>query len=256
MNFSAIESILQGASFIYLEQADSTNNIARQYAKDGAKEYTCVAARSQTGGRGRVGRQFFSYNGGVYLSVILRPRINAKDSLLITVAAAVAAAEAINEFSGKVAQIKWVNDIYVDGKKVCGILTEGSIAGDGLDFAVLGIGVNLFAPVQSFPDEISNIAGHIVDAAAEDKEKHRFIALFLERFDQYYKKIEAKEYLAAYREKSLLTGQEISFERNGAVLCGRVIGIDDNAALIVECGGEKLALSHGEVQIKRFKRKK
>ena len=103
-----------------------------------------------------MGRRFFSYDGGIYLSLILRPDITLQQSLFITVAAASAAAEAIGEFSGKNSLIKWVNDIYIDGKKVCGILTEGNIVENRLDFAVLGIGINLFGKKNLFPDDIKD----------------------------------------------------------------------------------------------------
>ncbi|MEE0807769.1 MAG: biotin--[acetyl-CoA-carboxylase] ligase, partial [Acutalibacteraceae bacterium] len=174
-NFSFTDNIT------VLDETHSTNDVARELARQGAEEFSCVLSKRQTGGRGRMGRKFFSYDGGVYLSVVLRPDINPKDSLFITVAAAVAMAEVIEEVSGKRALIKWVNDIYIDGKKVCGILTEGSISGESLQFAILGVGVNLSLPKENFPTEISNIAGSVFDYAVDKTQKNRFISLFLEK---------------------------------------------------------------------------
>ena len=250
MNFKNYENIR------VFDETNSTNTVAREWAKNGACEYSCVLAHRQTEGRGRLGRQFFSYDGGVYLSVILRPEIKPHESLFITVAAAVAASEVIEALSGKKNQIKWVNDIYIDGKKVCGILTEGSIEDGALKFAILGIGVNIFAPKGEFPSELSDIAGSVFKEDANNDIKKKFVLLFLEKFKEYYEKLAKKEYLAAYRERSLLIGQDITYEQEGKTFEGRVVGIDDNASLIVECGKEKIFLSSGEVQIKNFKREK
>ena len=247
-NFSFTDNIT------VLDETHSTNDVARELARQGAEEFSCVLSKRQTGGRGRMGRKFFSYDGGVYLSVVLRPDISPKDSLFITVAAAVAMAEVIEEASGKRALIKWVNDIYIDGKKVCGILTEGSISEGALQFAILGVGVNLSLPKENFPTEISDIAGSVFDYAVDEAQKNRFISLFLEKFKAFYQNLDKKEYLTAYRERNMLDGQEITYEREGKTYIGRVVGIDQNAALIVEHGGIKTALSTGEVQIRNFKR--
>ena len=239
-----------------LEETHSTNNVAREWAKNGACEYSCVLAHRQTGGRGRLGRQFFSYDGGVYMSVILRPQIEPQESLLITVAAAVAAAEVIESISGKKTLIKWVNDIYIDGKKVCGILTEGNIEDGKLQFAILGIGVNILSPKDGFPSEISSIAGSVFEKETGDNEKSKFVSLFLEKFKGYYEKLAKKEYLDSYRKRNLLIGQEITYEQEGKTKVGKVTGIDDNASLVVEYEGKQTAISSGEVQIKSFKREK
>lgn len=240
------------ADFVMLDQTESTNNIACELARQGAPEYTCVLSRLQTGGRGRMGRRFFSYDGGIYLSVILRPDITPQESLFITVAAAAAAAEAIGELSGKDALIKWVNDIYIDGKKVCGILTEGNIAGDRLQFAVLGIGINLFGARGLFPDDIKDIAGYIMDGEPSDTQKCRLIALFMEKLRNYYEDLRKKRFMSTYRTRNFLKGREITFERDGKTLLGTVVDINDDAALIVESGGKTLALTYGDVAIRKF----
>ena len=243
---------LPWADFHILDETESTNNIARALATEGAREYTCILSRRQTGGRGRKGRSFFSYDGGIYISLILRPDITPQQSLFITVAAASAAAEAIGEFSGKNALIKWVNDIYIDGKKVCGILTEGNIVENRLDFAVLGIGINLFGKKNLFPDDIKDIAGYIVEGEPNDREKCRLITLFMQKFSAYYEKLEDKEYLKTYRERNFLKGKEIAFEREGKTLFGTVVDINDDAALIACCEGKRLTLTYGDVTIRKF----
>lgn len=252
MKEGKIQEYFATAQCVILEQTDSTNRVARTLAREGAGEYTCVVARSQTGGRGRLGRTFFSPEGGVYLSVVLRPQISPQQSLFITVAAAVAAAEAIERLSGRKALIKWVNDIYIDGKKVCGILTEGAADGEKLDFAVLGLGINLFAPAGGFPSEIENIAGYVLDEKPNDDTKARLIGNFLQIFSKYYKNLADREYLKSYQSRSFLQGKTVTYERAGQTHCGTVCGIDENAALLVECNGVITALSTGEVQITDF----
>ncbi len=238
---------------IVLSMVDSTNAYARNLAKDGAPEGTAVIALRQTAGRGRLGRSFYSPEGGIYLSIVLRPEISPEDTLLITAAAAVAAANAIENLSGRETKIKWVNDIYIDGKKVCGILTEGGLSHqDALDYAILGIGINLSTPQGGFPADLP-LAGSVFDGieVSEDT-KARLIACFADEFFKYYKNLKGKQFMSVYKEKSFLTGKTVEFEREGALYKARVLGIDDNAALIVECEGEKLALSSGDAQIKEF----
>lgn len=235
------------------DEVDSTNRVARKLATDGAPEGTAVIAARQTAGRGRLGRTFFSPEGGIYMSVVLRPQISAADTLFITVAAASAAAEALKELGGRETAIKWVNDIYIHGKKVCGILTEGGMSrADALDFAVLGIGINLSDPKSGFPDDLP-LAGSVFGKAQVSEEtKAQIIARFANKFFEYYKNLGKKEFISVYKKKSFLTGKTVTFERDGALHTACVLGIDDNAALLVDCNGKTLALSSGDVQIKEF----
>lgn len=243
---------LPWADFLILDETESTNNIARELAKQGVPQYTCVLSHRQTGGRGRMGRSFFSYNGGIYLSVVLRPSITPQESLFLTVAAATAAAEAISEISGKSALIKWVNDIYINGKKVCGILTEGNIVGNSLDFAVLGIGINLFGHEGIFPEDIKDIAGYILDSEPSMDQKCRLITLFMQKFRFYFENLHEKRFMLTYRSLNFLKDREITFERGEKTYSGKVIDINDDAALIVKSGCKTLALTFGDVSIRKF----
>jgi BirA family biotin operon repressor/biotin-[acetyl-CoA-carboxylase] ligase len=146
----------------------STNKTAREMAADGATDGTVIIAHEQSAGRGRLQRSFFSPGGtGLYMSLILRRDLPAAHALHLTPMAAVATAEAIESIIGRKVDIKWVNDIYLDGKKVCGILTEGAIqpGTQKLQYAVVGIGVNITPPDEGFPEEIQHIAGAILPAA-------------------------------------------------------------------------------------------
>lgn len=232
---------------------DSTNKIAKELAATGCDEGVVICALKQTAGKGRLGRTFLSKNGGVYFSLILRPKNNLESTVFITTAAAVAAARAIEGVSDKNCAIKWVNDVYIDNKKVCGILTEGGFdANSELEYAVLGVGINLFAPKGGFPASLP-LAGSVFDAKSKlffkKRAKEDIIIKFLNEFAEFYNKIEQKQFLVEYKEKSFLTGRKIKFIKDGAELCGKVEGINDDAHLIVTVDGETLVLAHGEIQI-------
>lgn len=147
----------------------STNLLARRLAEEGAATGTAVLSASQTGGRGRMGRSFWSPEGsGMYLSVIIRPEALLSPgelTSLLTVIAGVCAADSIDEIFGTRAQLKWVNDIIINGKKAGGILTEGRFDEDRQTFAVIGIGVNIFPPSGGFPADISAVAGSVLAAS-------------------------------------------------------------------------------------------
>ena len=143
----------------YLEEIDSTNRYVKQLGAAGAPEGRVVIANRQSAGRGRLGRSFFSPGEkGIYMSVLLRPEIELERAVLITSMAAVAVARAIERVSDIPAKIKWVNDIFLNRKKVCGILTESGINAETgkLEYAVLGIGVNVGS--MEFPEELKGIA--------------------------------------------------------------------------------------------------
>ena len=235
------------------KSVNSTNVVASKMAADGCAEGTIVVSDIQTAGRGRLGRTFLSQKGGIYLSVVLRPTLSPTDVLFITVAAAVAAARAIENVSGKKCDIKWVNDIYINNKKVCGILTEGAFnAEGGLDYAVLGIGINLFEPKDKFPKELplADSVFHRKDIKIfKNRLKKRVIRDFLENFFEFYTNIDKKTFVAEYQQRSFLTGKEITYTQNGVVCSAVVEGIDENANLLVKSGEKVQTLSHGEIQI-------
>ncbi len=235
------------------DRVDSTNTVALDLAISGAAEGVTVTAISQTAGKGRLGRSFLSQKGGVYFSVILRPQTSPEATLFITTAAAVAACYAIEAVSGKKCEIKWVNDIYINNKKVCGILTEGCFcAGGSLDYAVLGVGINLFALKNGFPDNLP-LADCVFNKSkfvlCKTRLKERVIAEFANKFFEYYKNLQQKEFIKEYQQRSFLTGKKITYTKDGDCYEATVVGIDDNARLVVKAGEDTKVLSHGEIQI-------
>ncbi len=235
------------------ETVGSTNTVVKELAEQGAPEGTVLIADRQTAGRGRLGRSFHSPSGtGLYMSILLRPGFSAEDALSITTAAAVAVAAAVEKVTGETAKIKWVNDVYLRGRKICGILTEAAadLSSGGLRYAVLGIGVNVLEPEGGFPEEISDVAGALFAKAPETDVRAALAAEILNFFWEYYKALPVRTFLSEYKRRSLLTGMEIAFTRGNEQSRGTVLGIDDKARLLVELdNGGTEAFSAGEVQI-------
>ncbi len=223
----------------------STNTAARTLARDGAAEGTVVVAASQSAGRGRRGRDFFSPVGGVYMSLVLRPptTLTAGD---ITAAAAIAAARAIERLCSATVGVKWVNDLYIRDRKVCGILTEGECAADGtLAYAILGIGINV-APT-TFPDGIpaTSLAneGYPVDRAA-------LIAAVLEEWEALYTDYDPAAVLVESRRRSVVLGREVTVRQGDITYPATALDINEQGHLLVRTSaGNMTALSSGEVSI-------
>ena len=235
------------------ETVTSTNALLKEKAALGAPEGTVLIALSQTAGRGRFARKFFSpADSGIYMSILLRPRIPAESATLITTAAAVAVAEAAEKISGRKTGIKWVNDVLIDGKKICGILTEASlnIESGELDYAIPGIGLNIYEPENGFPDEIKNIAGAILEERGSGN-KSRLAAAVLESFFKYYKDISERTYLNSYRERCIVLGKQINVLSSDGTRPATALDIDENCRLRVKYSdGKEEILSSGEVSIK------
>jgi BirA family biotin operon repressor/biotin-[acetyl-CoA-carboxylase] ligase len=234
-----------------LAESSSTNDDVKAAARAGEPEGLVIIADRQTAGRGRLRRAFFSPDGsGLYMSVLLKPETSPAGSALITAAAAVAVAEAIERVSGRSARIKWVNDIYLNGKKVCGILTEGAVAADGrLQYAVLGIGVNVAPPPGGFPEGLRDIACAVFEDGAPEGVRARLAAEILSHFHRF-RALEERAFLPAYRERSMVLGKPIQVFLGEEAFPARAISIDDDCRLIVETERGLLTLCAGEVSIR------
>ncbi len=231
---------------------DSTNRALKERAAEGAPEGTVLLADRQTAGRGRMGRSFYSPAGsGLYFSVLLRPRV--ADPLKITVAAGVAVAEAVQKVLGIDLKIKWVNDLYLANRKVCGILAEGAAAESGLAWCVLGIGLNVYQPQEGF-GELNEIAGALLDAAPQTELRAELAAEILNCFFAYYHDLTDPAILTEYRRRSYLQGKTVTAHRGDEVFRGKVIGIGEDAELLLQReDGETVALSSGEVRLEDYR---
>lgn len=236
-----------------LPTAPSTNALVREKANQGRPEGCVIVACEQTDGRGRYGRQFFSpIDSGVYLSLLLRPTAySPQQATCLTAAAAAAMCQAIEAVTGQQPGIKWVNDIFLHGKKVCGILTEAAVGLEtgALDYMVLGAGVNLYPPVKGFPEEIQPIAGSVLERSCPEA-KNRLVGEFLNRFWDFYTHPECRTYLEDYRSRSLAIGQNVTVLSAGRAVSAYAYGIDDDFRLLVRYdSGKTEALSYGEIRI-------
>ena len=239
--------------YVY-EQLDSSNQTAKQLALSGAPHGTLVLAGQQSAGRGRMGRTFASPAGkGVYFSLVLRVPVPAAQALGVTVSAAVAVARAVQQLCGLELGIKWVNDLYYQGKKVCGILTEAgtSVESGLLEWLVVGIGLNLTTTPDDWPEELTHTAGSLfpggpapVSRAALAGAIARELLALCPAFDC----------LDEYRARCFVPGHWVTVCTAAETYAARAIAIDDSGALIVEReGGRRVALQHGEVSIRPTK---
>lgn len=234
------------------DSVSSTNAVLKEVASS-AKEGTVIIALNQTAGRGRFGRKFYSPDDcGIYMSILLKPKFSAKDTVMITAAAASAVADSAESLSGKNTYIKWVNDVLIDNRKMCGILTEGNInlENGGFNWAILGIGINAYLPQNGYPEEIKDIATAVFDNEQEDL-KNRLIAKVLDSFWVYYISLKDKTFLDSYKKRSFILGKEIRVIKNEISTPARALEIDDDCRLLVEYKtGEREYLSSGEISIK------
>ena len=237
-------------------EVTSTNTVLKELAHQGAPDGYVLAAKRQTAGKGRLGRSFYSPEGtGLYMSIILRPKMNAQDALFVTAAAAVAVCRAIEECcpDGETPMIKWVNDICVGGKKVCGILTEAAVdfESGGLEYAVLGMGVNISEPDGGFPEDVRGVAGSLFGSRRCENMRNRLAAAILRNLRQLPQDHMSPEILEEYRRRSLLTGKHAYVHRGDEVRPCLVLGVDDRARLIVKYDdGSEQILSSGEVSVR------
>ncbi|MBO5364382.1 MAG: biotin--[acetyl-CoA-carboxylase] ligase [Clostridia bacterium] len=222
---------------------DSTNNEAKRFAAEGAPDGTVFLANCQTAGRGRVGRSFYSpEDGGIYFSCLLRPQLSADDVVLITVAASVAAADAIFAVTGVYPAIKWVNDLFLGRRKVCGILTE-MVSGTS-PAVVVGVGINCSAV---FPEELQEIAGNL--PKTEDL-RNRLAAELICKMPYLEEIIKEGNFLDQYRAHSMVIGQIVTLPQEpGSRYFAK--GIGDSGELILEDEtGTERRLTTGEISIR------
>lgn len=240
----------------WFDTIDSTNTWAKQAARAGACGGTVVIADGQSAGRGRLGRSFRSPSGrGVYFSCILRPGCPPEKLMHLTCAAAMAAAQAVEDAAGFLPGIKWTNDLVVGRRKLGGILTEISIdAKSGLvDFAVIGIGINCNQRSEDFPEEIRDMACSIASVTGKEADRVELCAALIRRFSEMSQKLltEKGAIMALYRENCVTVGQEIRIVRGDEIRYGKALSVEDDGALRVRYqDGSEGAVASGEVSVR------
>ncbi len=207
-----------------------------------------VVAKSQTGGRGTNNRKFYSPKGGVYLSFKITNLSTLPSKLnLITPYFAVVTAKAIEKVAGVKCQIKWVNDILINGKKVAGILTESIISGNNIDSVIIGVGINVKR--QNFPNFILNTPTSIEEETGLEIDVNRLIAELLSGIDDILEKLESKNFISYYRDNLYLLDKEVKITQAGKTHIGKVVGITGDLALSVMVENKIINFISGDVTV-------
>lgn len=238
-----------------LDKVDSTNIYLKKIAEEGAGAGQVVIADEQTAGRGRRGRKFVSPKAcGIYISYLMRPTVEAAESVSLTAHAAVAVARAIKSVTDADCKIKWVNDLVLNKKKICGILTELSVEAESghIQNIVVGIGINVNAKKESFPDEIKDIATSLYAETGKKVCRAALAAEIIKELDilSEHDFKEMEEYLTEYRERSVTVGNKIKVLKGDEVKLGKALKINDDYTLTVEYeSGVTDILIAGEVSV-------
>ena len=222
---------------VCLQHTDSTNLDARRLAEEGAPEGTVVVADTQTAGRGRKGRSWYSPPGfGIYTSIILRPAISPADAPRITLLTAVAIAEALLELTDIDIRIKWPNDILANGKKAAGILTEIRTEMDMVDYIVVGLGLNVNTPDDQFEELLKPIATSLFIESGEKFPRVKIIQTCLKWFERCYESAGATGFapvIDRWKALSKIIGQKIEIDVAGRIHSGRVKDVDNAGVLVM-----------------------
>ena len=240
---------------ICLDCIDSTNNYLKRLAVEGAPDGTVAVADQQTAGRGRLGRSFQSPPGtGIYISFLLRPDVMPERAVNLTACTAVAVCDAVERACGVRPQIKWTNDIIMERRKTCGIITEMSVEGEtgALQYIVVGIGVNVNQALTDFPEELQSIAGSVAMATGEKQDRGRLAAEIVNAMDQMYTAWQAGNWsVDRYRADCATIGREVRVIRGGDERNAFAEAVDDDFALVVRYeDGTREAVFSGEVSVR------
>ena len=250
----SLDSMFIGHQLYYYDEISSTNDEAFRLALAGAPEGTVLIANSQNAGKGRMQRIWHSPAGcNIYTSVILRPKIKPVHVPQISILAGVALTEALQIYCPDKIKLKWPNDILINGKKVCGILSQVKTTVNEIDFIVLGIGINVNISYSQFPKEISVLATSLAIETGREISRQELIISLYENLTKWYKKL-LKEGFDRIKEKWLglspMIGQMVQVMFNEEVVSGKAIGIDDDGSLILLTAENKqINISAGDATI-------
>lgn len=254
--FSQLHTKLLGRELVFLEEADSTNDEMKRLVANGAEEGTVVLAEKQISGRGRRGRTWASQTGkGIYMSILIKPDIAPGEVQAITLAASSAVCKAIEPYTLTRPGIKWPNDILLQNKKVCGILTEMTAEPDRIHSIIVGIGLNVYHSEADFPGALQETATSLMLNSKVDISRSRLIAQILEQFEDLYldfiQKRSTAKFLNIWRCFSITIGYDILVYQNGEPWQAKALDVLDDGRLLVETrDGRRQAISSGEISIR------
>ncbi|MHB8062175.1 MAG: biotin--[acetyl-CoA-carboxylase] ligase, partial [Ruminiclostridium sp.] len=244
-----------GNEIIHFQEIDSTNNYAKKIANDGCPHGTIVVSEKQTFGRGRVGREWKSYNSeGLWFTIVLRPDLEPENVQIVTLAASVAVVEGILEAQGIVCGIKWPNDIILDACKLGGILTELSAEPGHINYVVVGIGVNINQDYSTFEDEIKDRATSLKMHMGKLVSRVRVLESILTKFEDMYNIIlqgNIQEIINKWSKYSVTLGKEVKIIFKNIEYNGLAQSIASDGKLVVKCNdGVVREISAGEIQVR------
>lgn len=241
-------------TIFYYDTIDSTNKKAKELAIEGAAHGTLVVSNEQTAGKGRYGRSFESpKDTGIYMSVVLRPhQLSYSDPTMITSYAGVVVSQVVEELTGKKLEIKWVNDLFFEGKKVCGILTEAvtDFESGEMEWIVLGIGLNVSTSDKIFSADVKTKAGRIYQDKEEKVSRNQLISAIYESILTLHEAVNESELMMLYKEKSLVINKKVLLQQGKKEFYATVKDIDDAGQLVIEKEtGELEIFNSGEIRI-------
>ncbi len=235
------------------EQVDSTNTMLKAMAAEGAPEGTVILADSQSAGRGRMGRQFLSPEGqGIYLSALLRPKCQPQELMHLTCAVAAVLCGAVEKVTGLRPGIKWTNDLVAGGHKVAGILTELSLSSSGVDYAVIGVGINCNQDPEEVPEELRKIAGSLAMAGGKKVDREALAAECIRAISTLQNSLIPNRLalMERYRKDCVTLGKEVLVQKGEQQRRGKAVDIDDWGALLVDFGNGPETVLAGEVSVR------
>jgi len=243
-----------GKKIYYFPELESTNIAAKEKAlhrAEGMSEGTLIIAERQSAGKGRLGREWFSPAGGIWLSIILYPQLSPSYISRITLMTAVATVKALENYTLIKPKIKWPNDILINEKKVCGILTEISAELDIINWLVVGIGINVNIDHREFPEDIQENTISLKEVSGEEVLRVKLAQTFLQEFEKYYDKLKRKEFPSILKEWKLYShtlGKKIRVDMGERIITGEAIDINEEGALILKKeDGELIKIISGTI---------
>ncbi len=242
-----LDTKIIGRNIHYFEKVTSTNQIAKDFIKKNIKEGTIIVSDIQTKGRGRKNRKWFSPKGGLWFSVVLYPNIPPERGMLITMICSISVAQAIKEETGIECVIKWPNDLLIDGKKVCGILTEIDAEIDQINYAIVGIGININ---NKIPLYLGDIAVSLKRKKDTNIFRVKLLKSIIKNLDKNYQKMLDKKY-EYVREKwfsySNILGRKVQINQENTAIRGIVKDVDSSGCIILEKRGEIIRIVSGDL---------
>jgi len=251
-----LQTSVLGHPFLVFRELTSTNEIAKELALRGAREGMVVVAETQTEGKGRLKRKWISPVGGVWFSIILRPRVEPRHASKLTLMASVAVAKTINKLFPLKAEIKWPNDVLIKRKKVCGILTEANTKGETLEFVVIGIGINANFNLDELPLSLRGSSTTLREELKREIDRESLLCALLEETESYYNLFTNAKFdtvLTEWRTLAGFLGSYVEVGSHGEKIRGRAVDIDEDGALMVKLKDRTLRrVASGDVTLLRI----